>query len=248
MASRFTQTEKWDDKWFRQLSPNAKVLYWYIWDKCNIAGFWEVDLEGALFHTKIPQRGIEGAYKELARGFLANGDYVWIRKFLYHQRNLPLNENNPSHRGILKVIDEFKSIFPNVLEETENQLLKDSEKGATKGLISPLSIGIGKGKGKGKGISKEDEKIKFLEFVYLTKEEIQKLTDLMGEDLMNTYIEDLNNWMGSKGKRPKSHYFTIRAWHRKDLKEGKTRSGNTKETAMEQGARLRRESNDSRGS
>ena len=151
MTSRFTQTEKWDDKWFRQLSPNAKVLYWYIWDKCNIAGFWEIDLDGAAFHTKISTKSIGRVFEELARGFLAKGNYVWVRKFLYHQRNLPLNPNNPAHKGILKIIDEFKSIFPTVLDEIKNQLTKELKKEASKGLSSLTSKSKGKGKGKGKG-------------------------------------------------------------------------------------------------
>ena len=211
MASRFTQTEKWDDKWFRQLSPNAKVLYWYVWDKCNIAGFWEVDLEGALFHTKIPQRGIEGAYKELARGFLANGDYVWIRKFLYHQRNLPLNENNPSHRGILKVINEFKSIFPNALEEIKNQLLKESEKGATKGLASPLSISKSKGKSKSKSKSKSKE------FKPPTLEDVKKYIsdnpELNNVD-PNTFWKGFNDggWIDTKGDAVRNWKLKLITW------------------------------------
>lgn len=150
MTSRFTQTEKWDDIWFRPLSPNAKTLYWYIWDKCNIAGFWEVDLDGAVFHTKISKRSIEGAYKELSRGFETNGNYIWVRRFLYHQKNLPLNPDNPAHKGILRVIEEYKTLFPNVLQLLDKQLTREETKGATKGLVSPISISKGISKGKGK--------------------------------------------------------------------------------------------------
>ena len=157
MTRRFTQTEKWDDTWFRSLSPNAKVLYWYIWDKCNIAGFWEIDLEGAKFHTKISKRGIEGAFEELQRGFETNGSYIWLRRFLYHQKNLPLKPENPAHKGILRLIEEYKHLFPNILSLLEKQLTKEKTKGASKGLLSPISKGKGISKSKGKDYSTDFE-------------------------------------------------------------------------------------------
>lgn len=148
MAIRFTNSGKWSDKWFRDLSPCSKTLYWYLWDVCDIAGFWEIDLEHAAYNTKIPNSDIEGAFKGLSRGFIQSDGYIWIRRFLYHQRNLPLNKDNKAHVGILRRIDEHKSLFPNVLELLEQQ-------GPSKGLHSPTSISISKGK----GISKEEKEI-----------------------------------------------------------------------------------------
>jgi uncharacterized protein YdaU (DUF1376 family) len=74
--------------------------------------------------------------------------------------------------------------------------------------------------------SKHKDYIQFLDFVKLTKEEVRKLIDKFGEQTMNVYIEDLNNGIGSKGYKYKSHYHTILTWYRKDLKEGKTRTEN----------------------
>jgi len=158
MASRFTQTEKWDDKWFRQLSPNAKVLYWYIWDKCDIAGFWEVDLEGAVFHTKIAEGSIRGAFEELMRGFDEAGGWIWIRKFCYHQNNLPLNPENNAHKGVLKRILVQRDRFPHVLETLKKQLFEEKNKGANVGLDSPTSKSKGKSISISKGKSKGNEK------------------------------------------------------------------------------------------
>ena len=69
-----------------------------------------------------------------------------------------------------------------------------------------------------KGLVKEDkvQKIKFLDSVYLTEEEHQKLIELYGEKNTKEYIETLNDYIESKGKKYKSHYHTILAWHRKD--------------------------------
>ncbi len=54
------------------------------------------------------------------------------------------------------------------------------------------------------------------EFVWLTEDEYQKLVERLGQAQTNDYIERLNNYIGSKGKKYKSHYHTILSWVRKD--------------------------------
>jgi len=63
-------------------------------------------------------------------------------------------------------------------------------------------------------IKKKNTKKKYLDFVLLTDEEYRKLKELMGNRI-NDYLEQLNDYIGSKGKRYKSHYHTLRAWHRR---------------------------------
>ncbi|HEU4341481.1 MAG TPA: HNH endonuclease domain-containing protein, partial [Candidatus Binatia bacterium] len=48
---RFTATEKWDDPWFFELSPAAKLLWLFICDHCDHAGV--VDVSFKLFSAKI---------------------------------------------------------------------------------------------------------------------------------------------------------------------------------------------------
>jgi len=64
---------------------------------------------------------------------------------------------------------------------------------------------------------KKEKKYKYMDSVLLTKEEHQKLIDKFGETKTNSYIENLNNYIGSKGKKYKSHYFTILNWSKKDI-------------------------------
>ena len=60
------------------------------------------------------------------------------------------------------------------------------------------------------------QKKRFFDFVLLTEEEYRKLVDKFGlKDTMDR-IENLNNYLGSKGKRYKSHYYTILVWDKKD--------------------------------
>ena len=59
-------------------------------------------------------------------------------------------------------------------------------------------------------------KRKHLDFVSLTTEEFDKLTTDYGQATVQDFIERLNDYIGSKGKKYKSHYFTIKNWMRRD--------------------------------
>lgn len=140
---RFTETAKWDDQWFRPLPGHVKLAFLYIIDRCDNAGFWEVDLDGMEFHTKLSRAHCEGALKALERGIKESSGWVWISTFLKHQKNSPLNPENPAHRQIISLVKDQLTRFPECLS-----LLP--EEGASKGLPSPIGKGIGKSNGKGR--------------------------------------------------------------------------------------------------
>lgn len=138
---RFTETLKWDDPWFRQLPGCHKLVFLYVIDRCNNAGFWEVDEEAICWHTKIDPKHLEGAWKGLDRGIKGASGWVWVRKFLKHQKNEPLNPHNPAHRQIIALISEQRERFADCSDfKTFLAPLK--------GLFSPIGTGTGKGKGK----------------------------------------------------------------------------------------------------
>lgn len=63
---------------------------------------------------------------------------------------------------------------------------------------------------------KENKKEKFLEFVYLTPQEYNKLIDAYWERAIKEQIENLNNYIWQKWKdKYKSHYYTILSWNKK---------------------------------
>ena len=62
----------------------------------------------------------------------------------------------------------------------------------------------------------KNNKKKFLDFVLLTEEEHTKLVNQFWMNTTNQLIDKLNNYLGSTGKRYKSHYFTILSWARKE--------------------------------
>jgi hypothetical protein len=51
-VKRYIDTDIWTDKWFRDLKPEHKLLWFYIWTSCDYTGLWRVDFELAEFSTK----------------------------------------------------------------------------------------------------------------------------------------------------------------------------------------------------
>jgi len=72
-------------------------------------------------------------------------------------------------------------------------------------------------------------KKRHLDFVMLTDDEYKKLIEKLGQNRTEQYIERLNNYVGSKGKRYKSHYHTILNWSSKDNEERGSKIGSSSE-------------------
>lgn len=141
MAKRFTETNKWNDAWFSSLSPTQKFVFLYLIDVCDNAGFYELNFRRMEFDLGLTKEKIEGALEGLTRGLQGANDILWIKNFLRHQNNLPLNSNNPAHRQIIKLV-QFQ-----IDKVSGDKSLKDFE-GALKGLLSPTGIGKGTGNSK----------------------------------------------------------------------------------------------------
>ena len=186
MASRYTQTEKWNDEWFRNLTPNAKVLYWYVWDKCDIAGFWKIDFDGAAFATKIPIDDMADAFTKIKRGVILAKGYLWVRRYLYHQKNLPLNPDNPQHKGIIKKVAEYKPLFPDAVTLIEEQAATVKKRKKIDELVKPY------GRKKKSGV-----------FIPPTVEEVQAVIDERGYEMeagkFHSFYES-KGWLVGRGK------------------------------------------------
>lgn len=174
MTRRFTETDKWNDEWFLGLPFEAKLLFTYLCDNCDIGGFWEVDYEHASRKTGLPRRGVgllvgqimsvEDAMGECCAKMIWREDesVVYLKNFLRHQGNWPVGRDGYS-KGIAKRFDAHgvfgRHVFDVLSAETPKETVSDliygednplrrTKKGASKELQSSLGIGIGIGIGK----------------------------------------------------------------------------------------------------
>lgn len=101
MAKRFTDSDKWTDKWFRKLPPKMKLLWCYMLDSCDSAGVFEVDLElyELLAGEAVSLEEFERTFEN--RILPAGKDKVWIKKFVAFQYGI-LSEDSRPHRAVIE--------------------------------------------------------------------------------------------------------------------------------------------------
>lgn len=217
MPLRWTKTEKWKDKWFRELKPKHKLLWLYLIDNCDISGILDWDVN--LWKREIGFSIDENEIKEIFAGrilFIPNTDKCWIPKFIKTQQRCKieeLKESNPAHRGILKTIQNYNLI----------ELLRSYE-GSTKGLPSPYSNSTSTGTSKGKGTSTkiEEKKITYENGkLEISPELLEEFYAEFGREHVNNRIPEMERWL--KFNKPKKDYkrFIFNWINRGDKFDGK---------------------------
>lgn len=210
MSKRLTDSEKWDDPWFRSLNPVMKCVWYFLCDKCDNAGVWKKDFELMRFYIGSPIEDLS-----VLAVFNGNGDKrriielgtdKWlICKFASFQY-----KNNPKMFNHINTLCQKHGLDINTLFI---------------GYQYPMDTAMNKNKVKVK-VKKEapqlPNKDQFLSFVFLTKEEYAKLIAKFGEEGTKKRIYDLNNGIGSKGYKYKSHYHTILSWENKNARDEKS--------------------------
>lgn len=99
---RFTETKKWDDPWFMELSPTAKLLWVWLLDHCDNAGVIEINTKLSSFQIGQP---IEDRHiSELSSRIksIENGK-IWIEKFIQFQYGTLSTTSRP-HVSVLSLI------------------------------------------------------------------------------------------------------------------------------------------------
>lgn len=111
MAKRFTDTEKWGDSWFRELTPQLKCLWLYLCDRCDNAGVWKVDKGLAEFQigSKIDWQKATETFS--GRCTFIKEDKLLIVGFIMFQFG-ELNENVNLHKNVLKMLSFHGIPYP----------------------------------------------------------------------------------------------------------------------------------------
>jgi hypothetical protein len=139
--ARFTAPEKWNDEWFSNLKPMEKLVFLYLVDRCDNAGFFEINKRIDAFLIGITEEEFMSNLRSIKKTYIpsTDGRKIWLKNYLFYQKNLPLNPDNNAHKQIIAFINSNLKIF----NYDFNYL------GANEGLFSPLGKGniIGKDKG-----------------------------------------------------------------------------------------------------
>jgi hypothetical protein len=172
MAYRLTDTNKWSDVWYSNLRPIEKLLFIYLCDNCDCAGFIEVNIRKWANEIGNNHKDVEGALKGLSKALIYSNDSecLYLRTYLKHQKHFPLNEKDNAYKGILSRFENYSYKF-GIVE------INEFIQGALEGLI------------RGNDNDKDNDKINSL-----NKEDIKLGTwktdfSIYKESLKNAYIE-----------------------------------------------------------
>jgi len=148
MAYRFTNTDKWNDAWFLDLKPASKLLFLYLCDQCDIGGFLEINYRKIGFDLGLGKQEVESALRGVDEKIAYSVDkkYVFVKNYLKHQKNYPLNEKSTTYKKIVECLESkllyfgIKDINDFFISPIDTPLMGDT---------SPIGIGIGNSIGVG---------------------------------------------------------------------------------------------------
>jgi len=205
--NRMIRPEFWSDEKIAKLSDRAKLLFIGMWNFADDEGrirYNPVYIRSCIFpyadiSAKIMQKiMIEVEGQNLINIYVVNGEtYAEIKNFKKHQ---VINRPQPSK---IPTPDKFTDYSLNThgafTDEEKRKEVKLKEEKETGGQSSPPRTIIPD-----------------CDLLQISPEELKKLQDKYGEAEVQRYCLNLNDYIGSKGKKYRSHYLTVRAWMRRD--------------------------------
>jgi len=144
---RHTQTDKWKDAWFLSLTPDEKLMFIFLTENCNQAGFFTIDftLMQTLTGFDIPQ--IKQLLNKIKRCYVTNSSEdtpatkIWLTKYLFHQNKLPLELADDDSRQAYVIIKSNLAEFGHredmldIIEDLMTNKRKKKSNTATKFII-----------------------------------------------------------------------------------------------------------------
>ena len=102
MSSVFSASKKWEENWHEKLSIEAKVLYDYLYDTADIAGFKPQNFPIWSAYTGLTESEIESALEELKEVVIIENDLAWLKDHLKFNHNENINAKNNAREKIRK--------------------------------------------------------------------------------------------------------------------------------------------------
>ena len=112
---RITNTDKWKDDWFIDLHRDAKLIFMFLSENCDEAGFYKVNTKHMYRYLGMPAEDIVAHTRALEPKIIFDKSRkkVWVKNFLFYQRQLPLEKNNPEHKKIKLILEKNLAAFDN---------------------------------------------------------------------------------------------------------------------------------------
>lgn len=113
MPKRLTDSGKWEDPWFMDLSKDAKIIWTYLVDKCDHAGIYELNLRLMSFQCGIKLTR-EDIKEKIGDRLIEIGFGKWfIPKFLSFQYASGLDSNKPVIVSVRKILNSHGLLCEN---------------------------------------------------------------------------------------------------------------------------------------
>lgn len=221
MSKRFTETEKWKDDWYLNLSNDYRIIWQYLLDNCSIAGIIKISFIHLNFccKTNISEKDL---YPVFSGRVLKVENYYFIPKFITYQYASGLNSQKPA---IVSVREQLKKYG---LIDDDNNLIYDDN------TIIPESLPNDNGTIKAEKQPKKERKTKqsailFSESEYIDYDKFKTAffeNENYREYDVKFYYEAVKNWSAAGNNKKADWIATARNWALRDYKENKLKNNN----------------------
>lgn len=176
IGKTFSDPDKWEEPWFISLSPGKKLLYTYLWERCDHAGVIHITLPLWSAHTGLKidealfQEFVQEVNEDVER-IMVFKRKLWFTEYIrFNQQgdpSVPLSEKYSFHKHVVKIIrkhgitEEVNKRDPILLE---NFMQNDFDVSIEESIHPKPSLSLNEeltkptGKGAGKGRGEEGER------------------------------------------------------------------------------------------
>jgi hypothetical protein len=218
----FFNTRFWQDSYIADLDPSEKLLFIYCITSpaLSLCGIYEVPLRYIALETGLDREVVVKIFvrfEEKKRIIYRDG---WVCVL-----NYPKYQSFKGEKLEVALTNEIKAVPKDILDifieygypmDTLSLLSMDMDMERDKDMEQDRGKRTRK-----KPDEKEDKREKYGEsgLVRLEVGEYQKLCELLGEEPTKALIEEMDDYLGTSGKKYRSYYKALRTWARRKIQD-----------------------------